>query len=47
MFMNYSQFIQLYQSPKLFRMQLLQIIIFNFSVELQIIDMLFASFLFI
>ena len=44
MFMNYSQLPQLYQSPKLFRMQLLYFIMFNFSVELQIIDIL-ASFL--
>ena len=45
MFMNYSQLPQLYQSPKLFRMQLLYFIMFKFSVELQIIDMFLASFL--
>ena len=47
MLMSYSQVIQIYQSPKLLRMQLLYLILFNFSVELQIMDMFLASFLLI
>ena len=47
MLMNYSQVMQIYQSPKLLRMQFLYLILFNFSVELQIMDMFLASFLLI